>query len=287
MRQSLGRRRLCTAPFLEVRDVAGRGRGVVATARIEAGAVLHRASPMSHVVKQRPEGGPSLCRHCCAPLPSAATPFCSRACEGAFDARGGAILSRVDLGALHALHAEQGRKFPLHVASLLAALLAELRAGRVPARWAPLELCYAELEPEALAQTDGEHAALVDAFVGAGVTTRETLDLLLPASRYRRLLGAAQLNAFELKLSHGAVLSALLPGTASAFNHSCAPSVLLACGETHEVAFVAGEPIEAGDEALISYVDCEAPDAERQHTLLYKYGFACDCPRCAERRQAT
>ena len=74
-----------------------------------------------------------------------------------------------------------------------------------------------------------EHAKLVSAFAAAGVANEPTLELFLPLARYKRLLGAAQLNAFELSLSSGATVSALLPGIASCFNHSCEPNVLISC----------------------------------------------------------
>ena len=87
------------------------------------------------------------------------------------------------------------------------------------------------------------------------------------------LLGAAQLNAFELTTSRGLVLSCLLPGVASMFNHDCDPSVHVACDTTHEVAFVAARDMQAGDELCISYVDTELPFEERRRALQQQYGF--------------
>lgn len=284
MRSRALRRRLAryvhgsTAP-VEVRALPERGRGVIATAGAAAGATVHAATPMSQVLKHQPANGPPLCRECFRPLPSGADLCCS-ACEASFEARGGSLLARVDLSAMMAL--TEGRNFPLHVASLLAGLLAEVRAcGGLPQVWAPLDLCFAELEPESHPQTDKEHAALASAFVAAGVTNQQTLELLLPLSRYRRLLGAAQLNAFELRLSHGAVVSALLPGVASCFNHSCEPNVLISCGESTHVAFVAGGEVCAGAELLINYVDYDSSREDRRHLLRHKYGFDCNCVRCA------
>ena len=192
------------------------------------------------------------------------------------------MLERVNLAPLRHLHATEGRKFPLLIAEMLAALLAELKRTRqLPTSWEPLELCHAELHAEAEEQVFAEHAQLISAFADAGLANVPTLELFMPLARYRRLLGAAQLNAFELTLSHGAKVSALLPGLASCFNHSCAPNVLISCGATHEVAFVSGEePIAPGAELCISYVDLDAARAERQDLLASKYGFRCDCPVC-------
>ena len=239
--------------------------------------VLKSASSETHCIE---------CLDCMPSAPSSeGAPLCSAACAEAFDVRGGALLGRADLAPLHELHATEGRKFPLLVAHMLAELLAEIKRTRaLPTSWAPLELCFAELHDEAAPQLAREHTELVTAFVAAGLADEKTLELLLPLARYRRLLGAAQLNAFELTLSHGATVSALLPGIASCFNHSCAPNVLLACGATHEVAFVvdaAGDGIGVGDELCISYVDVETTSRdERRELLQHKYGFDCQCPRC-------
>lgn len=194
------------------------------------------------------------------------------------------MLERADLTPLHRLHEQENRKFPLLIANLLASLLAEVKAtGTLPDPWSPLELCYAELPLEVVeiaTGTKSEHAALLGAFEQAGLANRPTLELFLPLARYRRLLGAAQLNAFELSLSHGATVSALLPGLASCFNHSCEPNVLMSCGATKEVSFVSHGELAAGTELCISYVDLELSGEERRKLLRHQYGFECNCARC-------
>ena len=265
---------------LAVRELVGKGRGVVAARPIADGERLLECCPMAAVLKSG--GGNSSQQHCVECLqPSPRSPFCSSACEDAYAARGGKLLERVDLSALHTLKVEQDRKFPLLIASLLASLLAELKAtGRLPEPWLPLELCYAELHAEADAQTEEEHSQLLRAFAQAGLANSQTLELFLPLRRYRRLLGAAQLNAFELSLSHGARVSALLPGVASMFNHSCEPNVLISCAESTRVGFVAHGDVAEGDELCISYVALDDSAKERKHLLLHKYAFDCMCPRC-------
>ena len=83
------------------------------------------------------------------------------------------------------------------------------------------------LPPPTLPLPPRPSQALVDAFECANVSTRETLELLLPVERYRRLIGAAQLNAFELTTERGLVVSCLLGGAASYFNHHCQSNVLV------------------------------------------------------------
>ena len=143
-----------------------------------------------------------------------------------------------------------------------------------------MALCFTDLPEEAAPVLAEEYAALTSAFVDAGVTTRASLDLLLPLATYERLLGAAQLNAFELRMSHGLLVSCLLPCEASFFNHSCDPNALISVGETHAVSFVAAREIAAGEEVCISYVATDLPHAERQHIFRHKYGFECACPVC-------
>ena len=107
---------------------------------------------------------------------------------------GGALLDRCDLGKLHDEHREYGRKFPLFAAGLLANLLAGLARDRKPPdAWQhAMALCFTDLPEEAAPVLAEEYAALTSAFVDAGVTTRASLDLLLPQTTYERLLGAAQ-----------------------------------------------------------------------------------------------
>ena len=199
--------------------IAGRGRGVVTQRVLAAGANLVECTPIAKVVKSAPEGV-QYCRHCLRPTQQR---YCCPACADA--STGWHFLERVDLSGLEAIHREQQRKFPLLVAQVLSQLLSGLKAtGKPPDAWHDaMTLCHATLEPEAMPQVEAEHALLRDAFADAGIANAATLDLLLPLPRYAQLLGAAQLNAFELQMSHGLVVSCLLPCEASFFNHSCQP----------------------------------------------------------------
>lgn len=239
---------------------------------------------MAAVLKAgKASSGMSVCAQCFALTPARPGPaLCSSSCALAYSAGGGGMLERVDLSELQELHRSHGRKFPLLIAQLLASLLAEMKAGSVPSQWAPLELCFAEMEPEAMPQIEAEYTALCSAFDAAGLTNRATLQVLLPLNRYARLLGAAQLNAFELRTSTDLAISCLLPPVVSCFNHSCAPNVLVACGDSaRRVAFIARNDVASGEELCISYVDTESAGEDRRHLLLHKYGFRCSCVRCS------
>lgn len=210
--------------------------------------------------------------------------YCSAACEGAHEAAGGRLLARCDLDELRALHVEEGRKFPLFIAQILAALLKGLQsdATRAPAAWGEaMSLCFAELPTEVTQHIEAERQSLLRAFVDAGVSTPDSLELLMPAPTYSRLLGAAQLNAFELTSTRGLVVSALLGAPASFFNHSCQPNVVVAAAADHQVMFMTRRPVLANEELTISYVEQQTlEDAERRDLLESKYGFRCVCPIC-------
>ena len=267
-----------SAISLVYKTVAGRGRSVLAQQALAAGSSLVECTPIAKVVKTAPVDVNS-CQHCLGVAPRGMR-YCSAAC--ADDSAGLRFLERVDLSSLEALHREQQRKFPLLVAQLLSQLLTGIqRTGAAPAAWEhAMALCHANLEPEAMPQVEAEHAQLRDAFAAAGIASAGTLELLLPLARYAQLLGAAQLNAFELRMSHGLLVSCLLPCEASFFNHSCDPNALISVGETHAVSFVAAREIAAGEEVCISYVATDLPHAERQHIFRHKYGFECACPVC-------
>ena len=201
-----------------VHALRGRGRALVAAKPVAEGSALLACSPMAAVLKgpapwhttsSGARGQCHPCEECFAPTTRR---FCSDACKERHGLRGGELLRRVDLSPLERLHTEQGRKFPLLVAQLLAQLIEQLKSGRTPTTtWAPLELCFAVLDEEALPQAESEHAALLSAFASAGIADVSTLQMFLPLERYCRLLGAAQLNAFELVTRWGLVISALLP----------------------------------------------------------------------------
>ena len=278
--------RKALSSLVSVRQLPHRGRGVIATRPIRRGEALIDTVPMAAVLKSSsPSSTDRLCSSCFTPIEDSRVMSlerqCTDSCAHEHERGGGALLDRVDLSPLHALHREQSRKFPLIIGMLLSSLLAEIKqSGKVPESWAPLELCYAELHDEAAPQVEAEHHALLTAFAAAGLANEQTLQLFMPLSRYKRLLGAAQLNAFELTLSHGASVSALLPGVASCFNHSCSPNVLISCGASTHVSFVAGEDVAADEELCISYLDVEQSVSDRRHLLLHKYGFECNCERC-------
>ncbi|KAK9866825.1 hypothetical protein WJX84_010847 [Apatococcus fuscideae] len=67
---------------------------------------------------------------------------------------------------------------------------------------------------------------------------------------------------------------------ASLFNHSCQPNCYVH-RSSHVATVVALEPVQAGQELTISYIDEHLPPAARMRALLRDFFFLCKCPRLA------
>ena len=98
-------------------------------------------------------------------------------------------------------------------------------------------LTYASIDERVMPQIVSEHSYLLEAFRRVGIADLSTLELLLPLTRYTQLLGAAQLNAFELHTDSNLAISCLLPLGGSLFNHSCLPNVAVGCGNSAKVCY--------------------------------------------------
>lgn len=67
---------------------------------------------------------------------------------------------------------------------------------------------------------------------------------------------------------------------ASLFSHSCDPSVKRITVD-NKIAFVVVRPVNAGDQLYISYgYSSYAMNRDERRSLLYSYGFTCDCVAC-------
>jgi hypothetical protein len=74
---------------LAVHALPGKGRAVLATTNIAAGAMIHQCIPMAQVLKSEPV---PVCPICCSPSPGGAL---HPACASAHADGGGALLDRV------------------------------------------------------------------------------------------------------------------------------------------------------------------------------------------------
>jgi SET and MYND domain-containing protein len=67
----------------------------------------------------------------------------------------------------------------------------------------------------------------------------------------------------------------------SLINHSCEPSCTAKFNELGQLSILTTRKLVLGDEISISYVDTSKSSWCRQRELLKRYGFFCQCHRCA------
>ena len=93
-------------------------------------------------------------------------------------------------------------------------------------------------------------------------------------ARFAKLISRVHTNLHAVADMAGVQYgSALYPSYGGLLNHSCEPNVLISCGDTSSVSFVAEGSLAAGDELCISYIDVDVDRKERQELLLHKYGY--------------
>ncbi|GAA6037178.1 hypothetical protein JCM8097_008773 [Rhodosporidiobolus ruineniae] len=69
---------------------------------------------------------------------------------------------------------------------------------------------------------------------------------------------------------------------ASKINHSCRPNLIrFWAPELGAVRLVASQPVRAGEELTIYYVDPVQPRKKRQEELMRKFNFTCTCAACS------
>ena len=129
---------------------------------------------------------------------------------------------------------------------------------------------YLQQEPNLSAMEEAEHAGAAS---GAGSSGSAVSSLSLFAPALHR-------NGFVV--GEGLMLSVLL---ASLTNHSCEPNVASRLGEdggggAPELEFTALRDIAAGEQLLLSYIDCSLGFSARRERLTAGFGFHCACPRC-------
>lgn len=138
-----------------------------------------------------------------------------------------------------------------------------------------------EGEGEAEGETEGEDASEGEGeeWSGSSSDGDESFDLALPCAGAGGQARELLLPSAALPPSRGV---ALYPHVAL-LNHSCAPNceVVWAHPSSALASVVTTRGIEAGEELSISYVDVRLGTRERRGALERRYGFRCDCGRCA------
>jgi hypothetical protein len=298
-----------------VRDLPGRGAGLVATRPIAPGEVIVREAPLLLLPEAAAAG--AVCAACLCYLSSAAQPhpcpgcrrvaFCGPACAA------GAAAAPAHHTPLHcaALAASDERglspdaatslRFALAAASLQAAAAADNNPS-ARAAWAAFESLAAPPGLPSVAETVGVvgprlGAALAAARPGWGVAA-DTLAGWLAREAANAFGVLAPLSSSpDADPSSRAVRGSGLYPLASRFNHDCLPCAARFDFFDDPRAVTAGaqtspalrtllevralHAIPAGEEVTLSYFPLDWPYEDRAARLAGEYGFACACARCA------
>lgn len=300
--------------WIALRDLGGKGVGVVAARDIPARKLVHGDTPLLAASFQSERADGKLCCHHCTRhvVASAAVRcacdrvYCSAACKEVAltlyhsplcAMAGGQAVARLEAYAAGGSTASS--RFILLMWKMLgAALVQSTVTGQpmVPPADCP-PLCHlARLTdlpgPDAAAE-DKEGLPMSAMYViKAWSLTRQLLSQVVrmdPALSIRWIcdsVGLLSPNVIGLSdSSESSIVSCgqALMGAGSFFNHSCVPN-------THHISntdeagsnvyFLTNQPVKAGEELTISYCDVDAPLELRQNTLRGQYGFDCDCSKC-------
>lgn len=123
---------------------------------------------------------------------------------------------------------------------------------------------------KSLMKTDDERAFMKQ-FIN---TQLRILDTNLYDMKEHTKINSAARKSFGKSIGSGLCLFASL------FSHSCDPSVKRITVD-NKIAFVVVRPVNAGDQLYISYgYSSYAMIRDERRSLLYSYGFTCDCVAC-------
>ncbi|KAI8111858.1 hypothetical protein M9435_004356 [Picochlorum sp. BPE23] len=285
-------------------NIPGLGRGLFAATDIPQGTVILEEVPLvstAPVSKKQ-----SWCAGCLRPEFIAdekshhGAIYCP-SCAGNGESMR-AMYAGIDWGPLHSFCVEHGnQKFPLLVSELACMKVREDTDGGDFRSSDMSSLCHVNVQRDSIPQEwrDSYEALMAsfDSISGA----RDCLNL----SWYVDMMSRIHVNAFrvdivdigslsigdkggysELLKEH--VTAARESGSAvyvlaSMLNHSCIPNVGVGFPRnTHEIRLTAERDISQHEQLCVSYIDSDAPVAERQQMLEFSYGFRCECEKCRE-----
>ncbi|KAK4786312.1 hypothetical protein SAY86_003001 [Trapa natans] len=287
------------APLLNVAEIPGRGRALIAAQHLQGGQVVLRDSPILLYSALPFSGGPSgsssssnlrYCDHCFRVLPSAPLRcpscsyhfFCSPSCLG------GATVSSHSPWACQTLYRligcpsfiEQPPDRQIQARFLVAAYNLSITS---PSNFQTL----LSLQSRDF-RTDDATASIVQliasVFPPPPTPFSHGFSLELSAS----LLSKDKLNAFGLMEPSGgdgerSVRAYGIYPRASFFNHDCLPNVCrfdyVDTGDTDIIVRMIHD-VPMGREICLSYFPVNLNYRNRQKRLAEDYGFSCDCDRC-------
>mmetsp|Transcript_16655 Transcript_16655/g.30282 ORF Transcript_16655/g.30282 Transcript_16655/m.30282 type:complete len:550 (+) Transcript_16655:48-1697(+) len=156
-----------------------------------------------------------------------------------------------------------------------------------------------DLTNMATARSDGPIDNL-EQILASVLTTSDACQMLLPTAMRKRCLTDRSLVMQEIAMCHRRLknnnflmidsgfspVAAVCDPMTALINHSCEPNAMIiwqcpigrTSPQTHVVRSLA--PLKAGDEVLISYIDCDKPWWIRRASLKASHNFECGCSLC-------
>lgn len=288
-------------------NIPGLGRGLFAATDIPQGTVILEEVPLvstAPVSKKQ-----SWCAGCLRPecitdkTSDHTTVYCPSCTRDGESFR--AMYAGMDWGPLHSFCVEHGnQKFPLLVSKLACMKVREDIDGMDRGDFRSNDmssLCHVNVQQDSIPQewTDSYEALMASFESVSGA--RDCLSL----SWYVDMMSRIHVNAFRVDIVDLGSLSMGVKGgysallkeqvtvaresgsavyvLASMLNHSCIPNVGVGFPRnTHEIRLTAERDIPRHEQLSVSYIDSDAPVAERQRILEFSYGFRCECEKCQE-----
>ncbi|KAH3744711.1 histone-lysine N-methyltransferase ASHR1 [Pelomyxa schiedti] len=265
-------------PFDVAEGVVEKGRAAVATRPIGRGDVVLRCAPYAAVVRERRRTTTCQgcwrqqeCRRCSA---CKWAYFCSQKCQEKMWA-----FHKYECARLAALPVQ---KRPPDTVILCYRLLCRRKLemqGVIPAvpslSWDDVATLKPNVDPNDSSRSERYMAMSVMAYEFLGE------DLRVPASELVQILAKLETNAFNISNDDFQPIGVGLYPLAAIINHSCKPNcVTVFEGDTVFVRAI--EPITAGTELTVTYIELGATVQQRREELMNNFAFLCKCDQCIE-----
>lgn len=262
---------------LAIRYVKGRGRGVVATSRIEAGTTIFQLQPIVWALAANTLS--IRCSYCVRKLQKALRcakcqhhSYCSRECQKK-DWKQGHKEECADISHLVAKMKEQtGKILPT---SELARAIGRILRLRLTSQSDFEDIMSMHSVRPLLSETQLQNLAI------SANSASQIVDpkYAIPASEMIDLLAKMTANDFALSDAEAIPCGIAISPQAAMFNSSCWPSAAMVYNG-NELLIQALRTIQPGEEICTAYIDVGRTTEMRQMELQRGYHFTCDCERC-------
>ncbi|XP_065830200.1 histone-lysine N-methyltransferase SMYD3-like isoform X2 [Oscarella lobularis] len=254
---------------VRVADVAGKGRGLLATKAIERGDLVGEEEPFAFVVIQKHRS--KLCHQCANSVQSLSrcskckfAYYCSKECQK-------------KAWSLHKLECQRiqnvSPRMPTESVRFLARLIDQGEIFKKENQPNPVDALCGDADS---LKTNLEQQKT---FVDLSLTLRQFSDLDVRAHVLADLYGKIHRNCFTVSNGYMEPVGVAMYQTFSLLNHSCVPNCV-ATNQQARMQVRAVRPIKAGEEVTISYISVFQPIESRRDALQEQYSFLCTCPGC-------